>query len=326
MASKSLLKSSLLFYHRSAEKGAIVQQTTSLLELIFDTTPPVEAVSFQSVDTALPPPPAPPKTSLNDVFASYLRMEARLGRVYSEQRHFEERLFGVSLTEEKSTEAITHIANRAIKALVRKAEREFAPEGGTLKIDEYEALKATNQYDWEERYRRSTWRKKDDVPKLELDLDAVWLHLENTYGGDAGVTAGLRQQAANLLSVFHFDQAETIRRTASSVNVDLRIWAEKKDYGQNKGMLEPSYHSGDTRLKAFSSLRCFAKWAELFDLANRLNPEFHDMANYGFCYSSREKRSFPGLEIVMYKERWEWRFSHEVAEKLMLFLGEYAIE
>lgn len=302
-----------------------MQQTTSLLELIFDPTIPAATVSFPTTDTALPPPPAPPKASLNDVFASYLRMEARLGRVYGEQRHLEERLFGVSLTEAKSTEAITHIASRAIKALVSKAERQFAPEGGSLKIDEYEALKATNQYDWDERYRRLHWRQKEGEPKLELDLDALWRYLEDTYGGDAGVTAGLRQQAAELMKVFHFGSEETIRRTANSVNVDLRVWGEKKDYGQNKGQLEASYHSSETRLKAFTSLRCFAKWAELYDLANRLNPQFHDLANYGFCYSSREKRSFPGLDIVMYKERWEWRFSHEVAEKLMLFLGEYAI-
>ncbi|SPS02259.1 hypothetical protein [Cupriavidus taiwanensis] len=40
-------------------------------------------------------------------------------------------------------------------------------------------------------------------------------------------------------------------------------------------------------------------------------------------YTSREKMSMPDLDIMLYNDKWEFKFSHELAEPLMLFVGEY---
>lgn len=286
----------------------------------------IEAEPCTSVEVELEPVKPP---SLNDIFSGYFALSEAVHAAYRKQRELESVLFGQTLTDNKEPESITKMASAALARLFQKAEATFAPEGGTLKIDREVMLEQLGYGDWRKEYEDQDWRfrhrNKGDysAPVLKLDLDAIWKHLEQTYGGDAGIRAGYQQQAANLIKEFGIKSDEPIRRTASSVVLPLRIWSEKQDYGQYRGMQQASYNNGDRRVAVFRGLHCFARWAELDDLASKIRPEAHQLADYSCYFKSRDKVTFPGLEIVLFINNWDFKFSHHVAELLMQFLGEF---
>lgn len=264
------------------------------------------------------------KPSYNDVFVRYAQAMKRLGAVINDQITLENQLFGTSLTERPSTQCISKVGDAAVKALISKAERMFAPPGGRLSISEFQCLKAIGQGNWAENYRKLRYEKdKVDTP-IGLDLDALWAHLETAYGGDAGKNAGYRQQAAVIVDAFSLENDGVVKRGASPISLFKRMYSEKQDYGSHKGKYQAHYSYRESLGKLNQALLCFAEWAELLELSIDLQPTRHDLCEYGMYYSPRESRNFSGLDVVMFKEKWEFKFSHDVAEKLMLFLGEFS--
>lgn len=264
------------------------------------------------------------KPSYNDVFVRYAQAMKRLGAVINEQITLENQLFGKSLTKQPDTQCISKVGDLAVEALISKAEKMFAPPGGRLSISESECLKAIGQGKWAENYRELRYRKDHADTPIGLDLEALWAHLETTYGGDAGKNAGYRQEAAVIVDAFSLDRDGVVKRGASSVSLFKRIYAEKQDFGQAKGKYQAGYSYRESLAKLNRALICFAEWAELHELSIDLIPSRHDLCDYHMCYSPRESRNFAGLDVVMFKEKWEFKFSHDVAEKLMLFLGEFS--
>lgn len=294
------------------------QQITDLAELIEreEATAHVVAGVVTTEEKAEP--------RLNDVFSHFLQYESRIKALAAEQAAFETKMLGRSFTDVPRTEDLRELARRSLSALVYRAEQAFAPSGGKLTIDPYEATKQTGQYDWEETFCR-TWRNGDHQSTQPLDLDAVWKYLEETYGGDAGIKAGYRQQAQLLIKELNLESKDGMKRTASAVIAVRRLYSEKATYGVNKGMFEVHYGSRECLNNLFRAIACFAEWAELDALAVAAHPCRHEIGNYQFAFESRDKHLFPGLEVVFFKERMEFRFSHEVAEKLKLFLGSFGI-
>lgn len=264
------------------------------------------------------------KPQLNSLITRYAQYVNDLESVTARQQEFEKQLFGKSITESVPTKCVSSIVEVAIRALVTKAEKTFAPSGGTLKIDSNDVLEATNQSDWAVDFGRRRWldRKADPTPKVDLDL--IWAYLENTYGGEAGALAGYRQQASILVDHLNLDNEESIKRTSSHVSCFITMYGEKQMYGKGTGKYQPGYHYRDKIQQVCMAITCFAEWAGLDSLAINLHPSRHDLCDYDLYYTPREKRQFPGLEIVLFKDKWALNFSHEVAEKLMHFLGEHA--
>lgn len=268
-------------------------------------------------------PPAPP--SLNDVFKRYLDAMAEMGQIIQKQQEFEKSLFGRSFTQTPSTQHVPDIAKSALQCLIYKAEQAFAPSGGKLSISLNRMLEETGLEDWDDNYRTRVYRRGDGKEKvpMELDLDKLWAHIEKTYGGEAGEIEGYRQQAAKLIKRFRLEDNPEVRRTSSGVILTARIYSQIKDYGSNKGLYEV-YHGYQENIRdIMGSLRCFAEKEGLDALAIALQPSHTGMENWDFAFALRQKSSFPGLDISHFKEKWEFKFAHEVAEKLMLFIGEF---
>lgn len=294
------------------------RQITDLAELI------EREEATGHVVAAVAPTEAKAEPRLNDVFTHFLQYKSRIEALAAEQATFESELLGRSFTDVPRTEDLRELARRSLSALVYRAEQAFAPSGGKLSIDPYEVTKQTDQYDWEEKFCR-TWRDGDHRSTQPLDLDAVWKYLEETYGGDAGIKAGYKQQASFLIKELNLGSKDGMKRTSSAVIAVRRLYSEKATYGANKGMFEVHYGSRESLNNLFCAIACFAEWAELDSLAIAAHPCRHPIGNYHFAFESRDKHSFPGLEVVFFKERMEFRFSHDVADKLRLFLGSFGI-
>lgn len=280
-----------------------------------------EATHLVAYTSPAPTVEAPPK--LNDLFAHFLKYKERIESLASHQASIENDLLGQSYTRTPNTDSLRDLANSALRTLIHRAEQSFAPSGGKLSIDSSEVLEETNQSDWERKFS-DTWRNGDHQSTQPLDLDAIWKFLEESYGGEAGIKAGYRQQAVLLVKQLNLASSEGMKRTASSVIAVRRLYSEKKDWGPDKGKYEIHHGSrGDLNL-LWCAISCFAEWADLDALAIAIHPCRHLLGDYNYAFQSRDKHQFPGLEVVMFKDRMEFRFSHEVAEKLKLFLGSFA--
>lgn len=271
-------------------------------------------------------PPAPVKKSFNDVFTRYEKCVSIITGLMGLHHSFEREMFGSTLAEDVRMTDISKIASSAVNQLVYRAQREFAPSGGSLKIETYEVLEATGQGDWERKFHDASWRNREKTEKPItdfLDLNKIWEYLEKTYGGDAGKRLGLTQQANVIIDAFNLNREPEQKRSSSHVSIFKRVYSEKQDYGQDKGRYRLHYNYNQSMSQLFLALVCFAEHAELDALSIAIHPNRHELGSYGYTFDLRSKVNFPGLTIVHYKEKWEFQWSHEAAEKLMLFLGEF---
>lgn len=261
------------------------------------------------------PPPMP--TSRNDLFASYREYQKKIAALAFEVRKIEAHLFGDhwdSVINTPETKSPGDIAYLAIENLLKQAEKQYAPPGGTLTIDRSAVFRDLGLDE------RSHWRFIEREAPVPFDLARMHAYLADAYGGDAGETAAYKQAAAELIKFFRFDDTEAVATTKRHVACTVRVWSNHKDYAP-KGTLEVSYNEHQRISRAFQALACVMAWAERYDLQAALSRSA--ITGYCFTFKSRQRETFPGLGIVAFKEKWTFEFDHSVAEKLRLFLGQY---
>lgn len=256
-------------------------------------------------------------TARNALFDVYRKFLADLTTLAVEARKIESHLFGdkwESVIKTPEAKSVDDIAYLAMENLISQAEKCYAPPGGTLEINRSEVWRALGMEE------RNHWRNVDKCPNIPFDLDRLHAHLDTTYGGDAGETAAYRQQAAELIRFFAFNKADSLVATARHVECTVRMWSTHKDYAP-KGTLEVSYNSQGHVQKAFQALACAMAWAGEHELQAAVANS--PLQGYCFAFKSRHRESYPGMDIVMFKENWKVQFSHKIAEQLKLFLGQY---
>lgn len=272
-----------------------------------------------AVDTT-PQPVFTAPASLTGIFGIYQQYLAKLAELEAEFRTVERELFGSdwkTVIESPKTQYVRSIAQEAINNLVSQAQKRYAPEAGTLEINQFDVLRATGQEDWAQTYSR-----KDDDNATPLDLDKIRNCLDATYGGPAGEAEAYRQQAKLLIDYFGFARGDgNMEATSKHVACTVRMYAEKKAFGPDKGMLELGYHRREDLPKTFKALACAFAAAGLDDLASQFRHS--RLLGWSFCFKSRHRETFNGLDIVLYSEKWEWQFDHDTANALKLFLGQY---
>ncbi|WP_427308586.1 hypothetical protein [Cupriavidus sp. H39] len=189
--------------------------------------------------------------------------------------------------------------------VINRARREFAPAGTRLDIDD------------------ATERQQAGLDIGEAlnagrvpDIDGLWASLRARYGGDGGKELAYQQAAQRVIKGFWLNRKKEVKRTASAVVLRLRATSEGC-YGRSARKL--GYYSCQHAADCLQGLIAFAAKAGHAALASgpgRMN--VHTLE-----YNYREKRSYPGLDIVFFKDAWEFKFSHQIAEELMLFIREY---
>lgn len=283
-------------------------------------------VASPTAPAAAPQPePEPKPKSRNDIFTAYLKFEHDLGDLCTAQETMQKLLFGEDwwpIVDSPSTQGIYRVTDHAISNLIRLAQLRFATSGVTLEINHSETLEAVGMQRWRDEYDRRN-RRSDTTVIPPVDLDKLWAHLEATYGGEAGIETSHRQNVQLIIKELRLDGETEMKRTASSVSCFRRLWATKKDYGPNVGRYDFGYSSRDDLLKLFKGLACAFEWAGMDQLSIELAPARHQICDYDFTFKPRERVSFTGLEIIFFKEQFEFKLSHLAAEKLMLYLGTY---
>lgn len=210
--------------------------------------------------------------------------------------------------EYKTERELADFCERLSHVLVREAVRRFSPPGGQLEIDDRKELGNAS-------VDISGALKAGKCP----DFDAFWAHLERTFSGDAGKRIGLVQAAQWVINGFNMRPDSEIKRTGSAIVLDARIWSEASFRSTAR---RASYHSQSTAAGLFRGLAAFAADAGFDLLASQLthgrlaDSEFH----------TREKVSLDGLDVVMFNEKWQFKFAHQVGDALSLFISEYGAE
>lgn len=269
---------------------------------------------------------APP--SRNDIFKRYLAYEDAISAASAAQASIEREAFGFSLTSRPRTEGIEDVAKQAIKMMVHEAQNQFSNRYTTLSIQASDVLAATGQENWELAWQPTSSRGRRGEPSvpapprpsIPVDLDKIWIYLEDIYGGEAGQIALYKQLAPMLINRLHLNDKD-MRRTANAVIAYQSVRASPFSYGSKTGPYK-IYERREVN-EVFDALSHVFEWSRLDTLSLALKPDLHRIGEYEFKYDVRDKFSFPGLEIVAMKSSWDYKFSHDAAAKLQLFLGTF---
>jgi hypothetical protein len=267
-------------------------------------------------------------TSRNDIFKRYAAYEEAVSAASAAQASAEREAFGFSLTSRPRTDGIEEIAKNAISMMVHEAQKQFSNRYTTLSIRTSDVLAATGQENWQQALQQAPSRLRRGMqpppvatrPEVPVDLDKIWAYLESTYGGEAGQIALYKQLAPLLINRLHLNDKD-MRRTASAVIAYQNIRSTTASFGAKTGPYK-LYERSDVNV-VFDALSHVFEWAGQDALALALKPDRHKIGDYEFKFDSREKFSFPCLDIVFFKDSIDWKFSHDAAAKLQLFLGEF---
>ncbi|CAE6962525.1 hypothetical protein [Paraburkholderia domus] len=197
---------------------------------------------------------------------------------------------------------------RLAHVMVTEAIRRFSPAGGRLEIDDKKEL-ANASVDITEALRAGK------CP----DLDAFWAHLERTFSGDAGKRIGMTQAAKLVIDGFGIRPNSEIKRTTSAIVLDARIYSEAC---YRSSARKATYHSQSTATGLMRGLGAFAGHAGFDALSSEL--KHGRLVDYEF--ETREKVSLNGLDIVMFNEKWQFKFAHQVGDALSLFISEFGAD
>lgn len=201
---------------------------------------------------------------------------------------------------------------RIVRRLIVHAKQLFAPGGAGLEIDEDPIFK---RFPIDRHGNLSTF-----------DPAAIWKHLEETYGGDAGEKHAWAQAAATIFKELSLQRADKVERKGEYLVINNQTWSQKKF----NGSMELSTHTADRMRKLFEALVAFASWADKPVLrADLYQFRMKNLAGYAPDVVSRQRFGFgvSSLDMVLitFNTSWEFRFRQPVAEKLQLFLATYHV-
>ncbi|CAN7640783.1 hypothetical protein [Massilia sp. LjRoot122] len=293
-------------------------------------TAPVLAALPSVADSVASIEPLQPATR-NDIFKRYIEFEEAISAAAAKMSGAENDVLGFALTTRPGTNGIEDLAKQAINMMIYNAKKQFSNQYNTLSIEVSEVLAATGQENWQKAFEQPPVRARrgintpDDplAPRrtgIPVDLEKIWAYLEKTYGGEAGQVALYKQLAPLLIRRLHLNDKD-MRRTANAVIAYQNIRSEPASYGSKTGPYK-LYERRDVN-EVFDALSHVFEWSGLDALSLALKPERHKIGDYSFTFESREKFTFPGLEIVAFKDSLDWKFSKPAAEKLQLFLGQF---
>ena len=204
---------------------------------------------------------------------------------------------------------IKEFCSRLVSRMVMEASRKFAPAAGRLEIDTSHEL---------DRFGLDV-NKVLKTGKLP-DLDGFWKHLEVTFGGDAGKEVAFAQAAKAIINGFWLKPDSEIKRTSSAVILEKRVSSDVSF--RARGRREVHYSSRQGVALTFDGLATFASKHQFGALGQQL--KHCDISNLDF--ETREKMSFHGLDVVMFNDKWQFKFSHQVGDALSIFISEYGAE
>jgi hypothetical protein len=194
-----------------------------------------------------------------------------------------------------------------VSSLVQKAEREFAPPGGSLEIGVYDAVEMMPE----------GWDKTEDEC---FDPDQLWRVLEAKYGGDYGVELGRTQLASQIVSAFRLGKNPPVRK-ANRLELSDTIYSEKKFHGG----VEMSYSTVGSVCKLHAAMAAFCEWAGDYETARRLQLRSEGLYR-NHDITSRERFDMGGIGYVTFHTSMQWEIYGELGDKFQAFISKYGRE
>lgn len=211
-------------------------------------------------------------------------------------------------TDYKTRDELRKMCRSLAGTVVNRARREFAPSGSRLDIKDDDEHKIAG-LDIEEAL------KKGHIP----DVDRLWSSLQARYQGDGGREMAYRQAAGRIVRTFGLNRKSEVKRTASAVILRKTVYSEQVFRSSSRKVGHYSTQFTADCLAGLATFAAKAGFAQMHANLGKVNL-------YDLTYDYREKWSMPGLDLVFFKDAWEFKFSHEVGNELMLFVGEYGQE
>lgn len=199
-------------------------------------------------------------------------------------------------------------ASRIFSRMISYAEEKFAPSGGNLSIDGGEVKMALGL---------------DDDPVENLDIEALWNHLEQNYGGTRGEEIAYSQAAAKLVREFSLSQKNNVETKAGKIILNLGVYLDGLDRKWN-GASNLSYNSQEGVCKTLLALASFASWAGLGELEGALNGQASSWWRNKRIDSRRRYVISGDMALVTYHNRFEFQFTPTLAEQFQIFIGTFA--
>lgn len=220
-------------------------------------------------------------------------------------------LRGVRVGERLSGSSMLHQTRKElIREIFTRAEREFAPEQGSLSIDRHDIDELVGE----------NWQNADDD---KFDPDALWLALKAKYGGDFGVELGLKQLAKKLVDAFGLRRNKPVRK-ANRLELMDSIYCEKAF----DGSMELSYTSAQAVWDVHKAMSAFCNWAGDMETALRIDTRAREMmGNWGSRkVTSRARFDMGGVGYVTFHKNFTWEIYGELGDSFQAFIGKYGRE
>ncbi|AZG17088.1 hypothetical protein [Cupriavidus pauculus] len=255
----------------------------------------------------------------NQIIEKFIAAQQAARQAYQDAANFERDMLAGTGTEEpffavgvrsayRQEDELKKFCQSLAGNVVSRARKEFAPPGARLDIDN------------SAEYERAGLEIHEALRKGEIpDLDRLWASLTACYKGDGGAATAYRQAAARIVRNFGLHRNAEVKRTAAGVVLKKPVYTETSYRSSRRRV---GYHSTQPTADCLMGLATFAGKAGNALLAKQLGGiNLHELE-----YVSREKIAMPGLDITLFNDKWEFKFCNELAEALMLFIGEYGQE
>jgi hypothetical protein len=226
----------------------------------------------------------------------------------------------------KTREAVRKMAENVVALLCREGEQAFKAPGARLDIPEAPLRDKHIPGDEGERLAFLEAGISEQIELLDgylagFDPCAVWAGIEAEYGGDKGKEEAYRQTAQALLSELDLNPGQPVEFKSGHLFAGIHV--ALSDYSHNKNEL--AWGSDGNVVRLHLALASFATWAEFHIMAAQLRQSAYAWRNRKV--QSREKFRYGNenyVELVTYKNRFEYRFPMSVAEQLQVFIASYA--
>lgn len=221
------------------------------------------------------------------------------------------------------------------EAMINMASESFGAYGNPIEIDSADAHERFFPVD---DYRDSRLaRAMKEAKRANFSPVALWQYLTSRYRA-SGRNQALSESAARIVHQFPFGRLfdDYVKVTPSATTFGVTIWTEKPGKHVSNCAFQLGYrHTMIGESKNLHSLMCdlavFLAWAHneseirrefQSDVATIRDWLFHGQG----CFDSRFKQQLGPITLQWFKDKVEFRFPAPLAEKLNLFLTEYAGE
>lgn len=204
-------------------------------------------------------------------------------------------------------------ARQIIGQIVSTAEKTFAGEADSLKIDSSKYLEMfLSEND------RGIWKEK----VMQLDIFDVWGQLVSDYGEGKGELEAYAQHANKIIQAFDLRVDDEIKVVGGNIVLEKTMYLDSfdKKYGSNRY----SYGCRNEMIELLGALNKFFKWAGKSEYIHPTNVISHRLNESRRSVEPREKFMISDeVYFITMHRKLDFRFSQSLGFLLQQFVTEF---